>query len=171
MSDCLCGEINARHCPVHADTAPKRVDAEREYFGKFYTQEMEVPSELLAAFKAGRDAREEEVRRLKVSGPGFYLHSDDNYYWTPEAFKEFQALKEENRVLSDQVRSLTDALQRAGLDADAAEHGEKELAAEIKLLREALEWYLKCERPDEFQNQFNKSDTWIEVSVSYTRSE
>ena len=38
--------------------------------------------------------------------PHFYLHSDDNYYWTPEAYEEFKALKKVNERLKEALSYL-----------------------------------------------------------------
>ncbi len=36
----------------------------------------------------------------------FYLHSDDNYYWTPEAWEEFNRLKVDVAILSETRREI-----------------------------------------------------------------
>ncbi len=45
--------------------------------------------------------REHEAEHAK-----FYLHSDDNYYWTPEAWREFQSLRAQLASRDERIERL-----------------------------------------------------------------
>jgi hypothetical protein len=72
----------------------------------------------------------------------FYLHSDDNYYWTPEAWAEYQALKAAK--LSERELKLVEALreiQKMGFEkncscCDGGEHRYEELCEALSIYDE-----------------------------------
>jgi hypothetical protein len=49
----------------------------------------------------------------------FYLHSDDSYYWTPQAWAEFKAVKEERDKLIEENKRFRSALEKITLLDDS----------------------------------------------------
>jgi len=71
------------------------------------------------------------AERQKGKEQGYYLHTDDNYYWTPEAWAEFQGLK--SKGPSKEVLELVEACKEA--DEWMSRYGECDMSKIFKALK------------------------------------
>lgn len=56
---------------------------------------------------------EQRLREHEAEHAKFYLHSDDNYYWTPEAWREFQSLRAQLASRDERIAKLREAMKES----------------------------------------------------------
>lgn len=78
-----------------------------------------------------------EICYEKNNNEDYYLHSDDNYYWTPSAFEEFLKLK--NYLVNNQNLLKNLKLKILDLNLSLKDTGFPENSFEIELLKEIIE--------------------------------
>lgn len=100
-------------------TTPKSDEQRRqEAAEKFYQEELANATRCCETCRNILLNSEEQYKRGHKAGCAheaeyakFYLHSDDNYYWTPEAWREFQSLRAQLSSRDERIGRLREALK------------------------------------------------------------